>query len=285
MGRFTSPLPPRVVRMETPLGAAKKNEEQLSQFQIPPNVQQAIEKSQSTGNPVGGIRADGPTYQIPVLVYHYVEHVKDPKDTIRMSLNIFPETLDRQIQTLKQAGYTFINASDLANILDGIESLPAKPVMLTFDDGYGDFYTGAFPVLEKENVKSVAYIVPGFLNKPNYLTDVQLKEIAKSGLVEIGAHTMHHLALAGLAPKIAKEEIDNSRTQLELKLDIPVTAFAYPYGSFDLETIKLVKQAGFRTAVSTVPGTQVANLSRFFIHRLHPGAASGQGLLSLVSKP
>lgn len=260
------------------------NEDELSMYKIPSDVLNAISEAKSAGNPVLGIRADGPTYHMPILMYHYIEHVKDAGDKIRISLNILPETLDKQIQTLADAGYTFITASDLADILDGIKPIPPKPIMLTFDDGYRDFYTGAFPILKKYNVKSVAYIISGFINKPNNLTDSQLEEIAKSGLVEIGAHTVHHLALKGLSDQTAKDEIINSKIQLEQKLGIPITAFAYPYGSFDINTIQFVKEAGFRTAVSTIPGAEVSNQVRFLTYRIRPGANTGKALLNLVQK-
>ena len=264
--------------------SVEQNEDQASQYQLSPDVVAAMNKAESTGNPGLGIRADGPNYHVPVLMYHYVEHVKDRGDTIRISLNTLPETLDRQIQTLTQAGFTFITPKDLADILDGIEQLPEKPIILSFDDGYKDFYTDAFPILKKHGVRSVQYVVSGFLDRPNYLTSDQLQEIAKSGLVEIGSHTEHHLALASVSSTVAKREIDNSRVQLEQQLGLPITAFAYPYGSFKLDTLQLVKQAGFRTAMSTIPGSQIGNEVRFFIHRLRPGAASGPALLSLVEK-
>ncbi len=259
-----------------------QNEDELSMTQVPEDVLAALNKAKSSGEPVLGIRADGPSYHIPILMYHYVEHVKDQNDKLRIALNTPPELLDQQINTLKQAGYTFLTASDFANILDNIENLPPKPVMLTFDDGYSDFYSGAFPILKKYQVKATAYVISGFLNSSNYLTDGELQEIAKSGLVEIGAHTIHHLALAGINKAKAETEISSSKIGLEQKLGAPVTAFAYPYGSFDLNSIQMTKQAGYRSAVSTIAGSNTSNSVRFFANRLRPGGRSGQSLLDLV---
>jgi peptidoglycan/xylan/chitin deacetylase (PgdA/CDA1 family) len=97
--------------------------------------------------------------------------------------------------------------------------------------------------------------------------------------VEIGAHTVHHIALQGFSEKQAVAEIGQSRIQLEQKLGINITAFAYPYGSFDINALQVVKQAGFRTAVSTITGTEVDNSMRFLVHRIRPGAATGQLLI------
>ncbi|MBI3486182.1 polysaccharide deacetylase family protein [Candidatus Daviesbacteria bacterium] len=258
------------------------NEDQLSLYTIPSDVLAALNLAKTEGRPVLGIRADGPTYHIPILIYHYVEHVQDSGDKIRISLNTLPEVLDKQIETLVQAGYSFITASELADILDGIKPAPSKPVMLTFDDGYRDFYIDAFPILKKYNVKAVNYVVSGFINLPNNLTDAQLKEIVESGLVEIGAHTVHHLALAGLSDSQLAFEVGQSKIQLEQHLGFPITAFAYPYGSFDIHAIQSVKQAGFRTAVSTLSGAQLSNSVRFFVSRLRPGGNTGQSLLNLL---
>ena len=136
--------------------------------------------------------------RVPILLYHYVEYVKDQGDTIRKSLNITPYTFDAEIKTLKDAGYEFITTKDLADALDDKITLPPKSVILTFDDGYRDFYTDVFPILKKYNVKAVVFVVPNFLGLPNNLDTWMLAEIAKSGLVEIGAHTMNHAYLSGL---------------------------------------------------------------------------------------
>ena len=171
-----------------PIGSA--NEDALSQYTVPKDVLQAVDRAKSSGLPVLGIRADGPSYRIPVLMLHYVENVKDKGDTIRISLNDPPSLLESQIKTLVDAGYTFITPSDLADILDGIKLPPDKPIVLSFDDGHRDFYTDAFPILKKYNVKSVIYVITGFLGQPDFLTNDELKEISESGLVEIGAHTV-----------------------------------------------------------------------------------------------
>ncbi len=260
------------------------SEDELSESKIPDEVLTALNQSITENRAVLGIQADGLSYHIPILMYHYVEHVKDPGDKIRISLNTLPEVLDKQLDTLVKANYNFITASDLADILDGIKPAPPKPVILTFDDGYRDFYTDAFPILKKYGIKSVNYVVAGFLNKPNNLTVDQLKEISQSGLVEIGAHTVSHLALKGIGSKQLTAEVSSSRLQLEQVLGLSVTAFAYPYGSFDLNAIGAVKQAGFRTSVSTVAGSSASNSVRFFIYRLRPGARTGQSLIDLLEK-
>ena len=220
----------------------------------------------------------------PILIYHYVEYVKDEKDTIRKSLNTPPYLLIKQIETLKNAGYTFVTASELIDILDGKIKLPQKPIVISFDDGYRDFYTDVFPILKKNNVKAVVYIVSGFLDKPNYLFTKQLKEIAKSGLVEIGAHTVHHFALRGLNSILARYEIFDSKKSLEKLINAPVVSFAYPDGSFDMQAAELVKSAGFKSAVTTMHGFEVSFENKFSLYRIHPGDKTGNYLLNFLEQ-
>lgn len=241
--------------------------------EIPPEVQKSIENTK-------------PTKQIyvPILLYHYVEYVKDPGDTIRKSLNIIPAVFDVEVKTLKDAGYTFLTPKDLADVLDDKKELPQKPVILSFDDGYRDFYTDVFPILRKYNAKAIVYIVPNFLNKPNNMDTWMLKEIVKSGLVEIGAHTMDHSYLAGLPKKRVEYEVAESKKYLEKTLGIQVVSFAYPYGAFDNQAIDIVKNAGFRTAVTTIHGNLVMDTNRYFIYRLRPGARVGESLIKFVEE-
>lgn len=224
------------------------------------------------------------SYRIPILLYHYVEYVKDKGDKIRISLNIEPDIFDLQVKTLKDDGYTFMTTAEVPDILRGTAKLPKKPVILTFDDGYRDFYEYVFPILKKYQVKAVAYIVPGFLDEPNNLTHRQLKEIADSNLVEIAAHSVNHVYLRGLDEKRVKYEVEQSKQMLEKELNIPVVSFAYPYGAFDLKAMDIVKDAGFKSAVSTIPGIDEGVQNAYFLYRLRPGVMSGKTLLDFLDQ-
>ncbi len=224
------------------------------------------------------------TFRVPILMYHYVEYVHDQRDTIRKSLALTPFVFEKQLQTLIGGGYTFITTKDMADVLDGKARLPDKPIILTFDDGYGDFYTDVFPLLKKYNARAVAYIVPGFSDKLNYMTSAQVGEVAKSGIVEIAAHTMHHVWLKGMSKEQATYEIEESKKMLEANYGIPVVSFAYPYGAFDAQAAAIAKKVGFRTAVSTVPGIESSKNNQFFLYRIRPGGRTGQDFLNFLSQ-
>lgn len=230
-------------------------------------------------------KAKNTSYQFPILIYHYVENVKDKRDTIRKSLNIPPNIFEAQIKTLKENGYIFITPSEMEEIRKGRLAINGKPIILSFDDGYGDFYTDIFPILKKYHIKAVAYIVPGFLDKLNYMSWNQVKEVEQSGFVEIGAHTMHHLALKGLSEDTAQNEIVDSKRVLELSLGRPITSFAYPYGSYSNQTADIAKLSGFQNALTTNSGVNNNLSNQYLLQRIHPGTRIGKDLILYIENP
>lgn len=224
------------------------------------------------------------TVRVPILLYHYVEYVKDKKDTIRQSLSISPKTFESQIQTFQEASYSAMFIDDFADVLDGKKELPEKPIILTFDDGYGDFYTDVFPILKKYQMKATAYIVSGVLDKLNYMTKAQVKEIAESGLVEIAAHTVSHKNLKFVSEETARFEIQASKVQLETLIGKEVKNFAYPYGGLSDVAEQLVRSAGYRSAVSVIAGELQSENNRYFLSRLRAGSRTGPVLLNWLDE-
>lgn len=222
--------------------------------------------------------------RIPILLYHYVENVKDPKDTIRQSLNIQPFIFDLQVKTLKESGYEFLTASEIKYYLNKYKFIPERNVILIFDDGYEDFYEYVFPIIKKYNIKVTLYMPSQFINKKNYLTYKQLLEIKNSGLVEIGAHSRFHTYLKGLSKTEVKSEVEGSKSELEKLLGIKVTSFAYPYGAYDQFSEESVELAGFETAVTTNPGANINSGNLYKINRIRPGRRTGPDLIEYISQ-
>lgn len=230
------------------------------------------------------IASSSATYRVPILLYHYVEIVTDKKDKLRQDLTIVPAVFDEQVKTLADSGYTFMTAKELGEVLDGKTQMPSKPVLLTFDDGHWDMATDILPILKKYHAKATAYIVPGFTGGSDFMSESQVRTVSESGLVDIGAHTVHHISLKDRSYAVVKNEIDRSKTILQDTYHISVVSFAYPYGAFDEQSVQLVKAGGFTTAVSTVPGIEQNNANRFFLYRIRPGARTGKYLLSLLAQ-
>lgn len=260
---------------------------EVKQNFIPPDVKQQINQKDTKKLPISAmvqVATLPATLKVPVLMFHYVENIQDKNDKTRISLNIPPYIFEQQLKTLSESGYTFMTNAELADGLDGKTTLPSKPIVLTFDDGYRDFYTDVFPLLKKYRAKATAYVIAGFLNKKNHLLDNQVEEIVKSGLVEIGAHTVHHRWLKGQSLKEVSNEVFQSKVMLEQQFHISVVSFAYPFGAFDLQAVEIVKGSGFRTAASTIPGINQSQENKFFIYRLRPGGRIGPVLLTWLEQ-
>ncbi len=219
--------------------------------------------------------------RIPILMYHYVEYNRDKNDYLRDSLNIQPHVFEEQIITLKQAGYTFVTP---AEIYGSNNIKTSKPIILTFDDGYADFYTDVFPILKKHNAKAISYIVFNFIGRQNYMTQQQINEISKSGLVEFGSHTMNHAWLPGSNIENIEHELTQSKSSLEQLLGVSVVSFAYPYGVSDAEVTNLVKKAGYLNAVTTEQGISLHKNEAHTLKRLRPGYNTGADLLYILGK-
>lgn len=217
-------------------------------------------------------------YRIPILMYHYVEYVQDKGDTIRQSLDITPYTFEQQVKTLSDNGYTFLTAKELGDAIEGVSIPPKKSVVLTFDDGYRDFYTDAYPILKKYHAKATVYMIAGFIGYRNYMTEAQLREIAASGLIDVGAHTVHHMSLKQAPLPSVKQELQEGKKMIEDIVGTPVVSFAYPNGSFDDQAIQQAEAAGYTTAVTTLPGIEENDGNRFKLFRIRPGGRVGDAL-------
>ncbi len=188
---------------------------------------------------------------VPILLYHYT-----------------PPNFATQLQYLADHHYTGITLDQLVNALTGGGALPAKPVIITFDDGYSD-QMKAFALLKQYRMPATYYIINGGpasnwcigAGRTNstcgdsYLSWDQVRELDASGLITIGSHTVDHANLASLPPDKQRMEIFDGKAQLEGQLGHKVHHFCYPYGSYNATTIALVREAGFTTATTTLPGT------------------------------
>lgn len=210
--------------------------------------------------------------KFPILMYHYVRTVTDKKDKIGIGLSVPPEMFDKQMKLLLDKGFTTVTLDDLANAWNSNTPLPKKPIIITFDDGYDDLYKTAYPILKKYNIKATAYIVPGFIDTPRYLTSKQLKELSDSLLVTIASHTMKHVSMNNASRKRMREEITNSKTWLEKFTGQKIKHFSYPSGQYNKTAMKEAELAGYLTATTTQPGTIHHHKERFATKRVRiPG--------------
>ncbi len=215
---------------------------------------------------VQAANVSGYCLNVPVLLYHHIEPMAQAKQEGHAWLTVDPATFDQQMSYLASKGYTSISADTLAQALITHQNLP-KSVVLTFDDGYQDFYTYAYPVISKYNLTANLAIPTGLMNNPGYLNWDQLKQMVASGKVFAYDHTWSHSSLPKDSQEKAQFEILTAKKQLEQNLGRPVNIFVYPYGSENGNTINLLRSDGFIAAFSTVSGFTQCNSFIMSLHR------------------
>src|SRR5215471_62979 len=205
--------------------------------------------------------------RVPILMYHYIRVNPDPGDRQGFNLSVTPADFTHQMQWLAEHAYHPVDFDDLRGYLLGNQSLPARPVILTFDDGYRDMYTTAFPILRAYQFKAVSYVVSGFLNSPRYITVEMLLEMDAGG-IQIGAHTVSHADLTKATAGNLHHEVFDSKAELESLLGHPVVDFCYPAGKFSDTVVREVRSAGFESATTTEPGASHSARDRFVWTRI-----------------
>jgi peptidoglycan/xylan/chitin deacetylase (PgdA/CDA1 family) len=186
--------------------------------------------------------------RVPVLMYHEIAEAAET--TSRLAVT--PAAFAAQLDYLSSAGFTTVTAGQLAAHQTGADAaLPARPVVLTFDDGYGDFYHRALPLLKRHHFTATLFVTTGWTQDPEMraaeagmLNGTQIAEVAAAGM-EIGAHTRRHPALDQLPRQVVREELVTSKQWLEDQLGFSVPGLAYPFGYSTAEVRDVAREAGY----------------------------------------
>lgn len=154
-----------------------------------------------------------------------------------------------QVKWLRENGYTAVTLSQVQDAWHAGATLPAKPVVLSFDDGYLGQYLDAMPILRSEGWA-------GLLNLKSEGSDLTLKQVKKMIAAgwEIGSHTVTHPDLRNVSGAALREEVAGSKERLERDLGVQIENFCYPAGMYDDEALKAVEEAGYRGATTVNPG-------------------------------
>ncbi|MDD2753541.1 MAG: polysaccharide deacetylase family protein [Candidatus Portnoybacteria bacterium] len=206
---------------------------------------------------------------------------------------VTPKEFAWQMAYLNEHDFQVVSLAQLTGKLKRGEKLSDKTVALTFDDGYADNFTSAWPILKKYNFPATIflatdYIGRSFTNSENVrikvLDQAQIKEMVSSGLVEFGSHTHTHPRLENLSAADFIKEVRQSKEALEDLIGQPCRLFAYPKGCFRNDFFAILKEMGFTAAFSVKeglvsPGDELWALKRNFIYRAG-GRAQFKGKLT-----
>lgn len=172
-----------------------------------------------------------PGKKVPILYYHAINDNINGLDELFVS----PAEFDKQMLYLKQNGYNVITFSQLADV-DNI----VNPVIITFDDGYEDNYTYAYPILKKYNFKATVFLCTDVIDKPLFLKKNQIEEM--KNLIDFQSHTVTHRKLSELKKEEIEFELTESKKQLEALTGNAVSVLAYPIGDYNSEVIEITRK-------------------------------------------
>jgi peptidoglycan/xylan/chitin deacetylase (PgdA/CDA1 family) len=214
---------------------------------------------------------DGVTREahVPILMYHHIAPPSPSDDAIRKDLTVSPSDLDDQLRYLKGHGYEPILMDTLMRNLTLGEALPAKPVVLTFDDGYDDNYAYALPLLSKYGFRGTFFVMtdPVDARRSEYMSWDQVREMSVLGM-EMEPHSRSHPDLRNRTNESLVWEILGSKEAVEAHTGVPCRYFAYPSGKYDGAVIAMLKSAFFWGAVTTEPGDLQSSSAPFELKRI-----------------
>ncbi len=205
-----------------------------------------------------------PTLTIPILSYHKVDN------TAPTEYWLTTHNFDSQIAALKAYGYKTVSLEDVYKYIGGTGSLPSKPVVITFDDGYQNFYTKAYPILNQYGFKATNFVNSNYIgeleserNNSNewepgaeerqyptkHLLWSEIQTMKNNGMI-FEAHSKTHRDLTSLSASEAEDEIAGSKAIIDSKLGTSANFFSYPFILSDSTIENLVLNAGYHGAVT-----------------------------------
>ena len=185
--------------------------------------------------------------EVPVLCYHHIRDAK-PRDSENMkSYSVSPSAFASQMKALSDSGFTSILPDQLYDYLLYNGVLPPKPVMITFDDTDGEQYSIGAAEMQKFGFRGVFFIMTVAINRPNYMTKEQIRNLSDSGHV-IAAHTWDHHMVTKYAETDWDIQLSKPTKQLEAITGKPVKYFAYPFGLWNKAAIPELKSRGYQLA-------------------------------------
>ncbi len=220
------------------------------------------------------------TIRVPVLMYHHVESLPPSPDRFRVDLTVRPQDFEEQLRWLRAQGYATVTSNELWWTLDQGAPLPAKPVQLTFDDGYADAYTVVLPLLRKYGFVGTFFVTANLVGRPGYLNRDQVRALATLGM-DVQSHAVDHFSLMRL-PRAAQEyQLCVSRKILSEWLGKDVRHFAFPAGDWNATTLELLPACGYLSAYRKSGGSLQTSNAMLLLQRER--VRGQQGLAALLT--
>ena len=208
----------------------------------------------------------GEEFHLPILAFHHIANAPAGARANTRQWYISTERFEEILKLLQEQEYTVLFATEAVTLIkEG--HLSEKPVIITFDDGAVDFYTNAYPLLKKYNIKATVHLMSGVKSKA-WLNETQIKEMNGSGVVEFQSHTQYHEYLTRVDKEDVRRELGNSKKQIEKLTGDPVTVIAYPFGLYNDEVIEVARELGYEAGFTIDRKTNQKIDNLFQLHRV-----------------
>jgi peptidoglycan/xylan/chitin deacetylase (PgdA/CDA1 family) len=189
---------------------------------------------------------------VPILMYHVI--ASPPSSAQLPELYVDPKTFDKQMEWLKQQGYTGVSLNQVYDAWFKGGELPEKPLVVSFDDGYRSQYVYARPELRKLGWPGVLSVIAGRVGMPNAeLSGAMVQRMINDGW-ELDSHTINHVDVSQASGAQLQQEVGGSRKMLQQRFHQPVNFFCYPSGRYNAQAEQAVRAAGYLGATTTDEG-------------------------------
>ncbi len=219
-----------------------------------------------------------PRWAAPILTYH---------DFGYSGIQVAPDNFEKQMRFLKEKRYNVISLDKLVESIKQGKRFARNTIVITFDDGYQDNYTCAYPILTKYGFPATIFLISDYIgNKKDFLNWSEVRQMSKNN-ISFGAHTRRHVYLPSIKQKDTLwDEISGCKEIIEKNLGMSVYYFAYPNGGFNEEIEALVKKVGYKGACVTNRGFDVLNkVNMYELNRVSVRDANPYFSLFNILKP
>jgi peptidoglycan/xylan/chitin deacetylase (PgdA/CDA1 family) len=230
--------------------------------------------------PLHRLVGEGSANRVPILMYHSISDGEAGGKHPYFETRTSPRVFDEHVKYLRDNNYSVISPEEVvANVAEqNIEH--RKCVAITFDDGFRDFYTNAFPILSKYGFIATMYLPTAYIQQKaqnfkgiDCLSWSEVRELQRAGM-QFGSHTVTHPVLKQISHAQVESELVQSKQTIEQELGIGVTSFAYPYAfpeedrEFTQRLRGALESSGYQNGVSTVIGSTHSPDEKFFLKRI-----------------
>jgi peptidoglycan/xylan/chitin deacetylase (PgdA/CDA1 family) len=228
---------------------------------------------------------------LPILMYHSISDDPQPGVAPYYKTTTSPVAFENQLRQLSRAGYKSVCLGAAMSLMKAGRELPDKTVVITFDDGFRDFYDLAFPVLKRHGHTASMFLSTAFIGNERRsfkgrecLVWNEVRELRDAG-IEFGSHTVNHPKLYELRWREIEAELAVSKDRIERELQEPVASFSYPFafpqhdGQFMAKFSSLLQTFGYESCATTIIGTVRAGDNPLCLKRLPVNSCDDQALL------